>query len=138
MIIELLSFDGWKDETGLGRENMELVPITINTDYIGFLKRQMIFTTEMCEVGMVDWRTTFIVDKTYEEMCAMLQEARILAKPPQLVQAIDVKPVVAAALAFADPHLGTEALIGTLMRALRGMANPVTLRAEIEIQRRKS
>lgn len=79
MIVELQRFvefkDGWhKTGSPPTREVMEFEPVTINTEYITWVKRYCVFgAPELCEVGMIDHNRTFVIDKTYEDMRDLLK-----------------------------------------------------------------
>ena len=76
MIVELQRFVHWKDGDTVmswSRSDMEFAPITVNTTYISWVKRQKVGSIEMSEVSFVDHGRTFTIDKTYEEMRELLK-----------------------------------------------------------------
>lgn len=94
MPVEVIQFTEFKREWwnesagGKRRENMEFVPVTINTDYVAWFRRYPVGGgIEFCDVYMADRGGNFIIDKTYEEMQGLLGCGYALKKPKRTKKA---------------------------------------------------
>ncbi len=78
MFVELETFiefgDNWFKHEPRRREDMVFGRMTINIEYIGWLRRYPISGDfDFCEVMMMDHGQTFRVTESYEEMKALLK-----------------------------------------------------------------
>lgn len=82
MIIELDRFveftNGWfaPGTESKSRTNMVFERMTINTDYVAWLRRHTVTGIEMSEIHMADRGGNWVVDKPYETMRDVLFSAR--------------------------------------------------------------
>lgn len=80
MLIEVERFvevsTEWFNHEPRRREDLVFEPMTVNPRYVGWLQRYPVGGgIEFCEVGLVDWRKSFVIAKTYEETKALLARA---------------------------------------------------------------
>ena len=84
MLVELETFiefgDNWYSHDPRRREDMVFGKMTINTEYISWLRRYPISGGfEFCAVMMVDHGQTFHVTKSYEELKSLLKVPGVAA-----------------------------------------------------------
>lgn len=71
--IEFAESGKWWSDGGRVRENLVFDKVTINSEYIATMKRYPVGPLEFVDVRMVDRTDQVIIDKTYEDMKALLK-----------------------------------------------------------------